>query len=150
MKQELGFHQVLSPHPNATPQSSPFSTDFIFRGFPFLLVSCLSFPGLCLEIISPVSPLCAVQALSRVRLFATPLTAARQASPSFTISRSLRKLMPVELVMLQPSCPLSSPSPPPFGLSQHQGLCQWVSSSHQVAKALELCVYMESVYTRSY
>ena len=33
-----------------------------------------------------------------------------------------------------PSHPLSSPSPPAFDLSQHQGLFQWVSSSHQVAK----------------
>ena len=32
------------------------------------------------------------------------------------------------------SHPLSSPSPPAFNLSQHQGLFQWVSSSHQVAK----------------
>ena len=32
------------------------------------------------------------------------------------------------------SCPLSSPSPAAFNLSQHQGLFQWVSSSHQVAK----------------
>ena len=29
---------------------------------------------------------------------------------------------------------LSSPSPPAFNLSQHQGLFQWVSSSHQVPK----------------
>ena len=35
---------------------------------------------------------------------------------------------------IQPSCPLPSPSPPAFNLSQHQGLFQWVSSSHQVAK----------------
>ena len=35
------------------------------------------------------------------------------------------------------SHPLSSPSPPAFNLSQHQGLFQWVSSSHQVAKVLE-------------
>ena len=39
---------------------------------------------------------------------------------------------------IQPSHPLSSPSPPAFNLSQHQGLFQWVSSSHQVAKLLEL------------
>ena len=38
---------------------------------------------------------------------------------------------------IQPSHPLSSPSPPAFNLSQHQGLFQWVSSSHQVAKGLE-------------
>ena len=36
-----------------------------------------------------------------------------------------------------PSHPLSSPSPPAFNLSQHQGLFQWVSSSHQLAKVLE-------------
>ena len=35
---------------------------------------------------------------------------------------------------IQPSHPLSSPSPSAFNLSQHQGLFKWVSSSHQVAK----------------
>ena len=40
-----------------------------------------------------------VQSLNRVQLFATPWTAACQASPSFTISLSLLKLMSVELVM---------------------------------------------------
>ena len=38
---------------------------------------------------------------------------------------------------IQPSHPLSSPSPPTFNLSQHQGLFKWVSSSHQVAKVLQ-------------
>ena len=37
---------------------------------------------------------------------------------------------------IQPSHPLSSPSPLALNLSQHQGLFQWVSSSHQVAKVL--------------
>ena len=40
-----------------------------------------------------------VQLLSRVQLFATPWTAARQASLSFTISQSLLKLRTVELMM---------------------------------------------------
>ena len=39
---------------------------------------------------------------------------------------------------MQPSHPLLSPSPPALNLSQHQGLFQWVSSSHWVAKVLEL------------
>ena len=39
---------------------------------------------------------------------------------------------------IQPSHPLSSLSPPALNLSQHQGLFKWVSSSHQVAKGLEL------------
>ena len=38
---------------------------------------------------------------------------------------------------IQPSHPLSSPSPSAFNLSQHQGLFQWVSSLHQVVKVLE-------------
>ena len=39
---------------------------------------------------------------------------------------------------IQPSHPLSSPSPPTFNLAQCQDLFQWVSHSHQVAKVLEL------------
>ena len=35
---------------------------------------------------------------------------------------------------IQPSHPLLSPSPPAPNPSQHQGLFQWVSSSHEVAK----------------
>ena len=38
---------------------------------------------------------------------------------------------------LQPSHPLSSPSPPAPNPSQHQSLFQWVNSSHEVAKVLE-------------
>ena len=38
---------------------------------------------------------------------------------------------------IQPSHPLSSPSPLAFNLCQHQGLFKWVSSSHQVAKVWE-------------
>ena len=38
---------------------------------------------------------------------------------------------------IQPSHPLSSYSPPAPSPSQHQGLCQWVNSSHEVAKVLE-------------
>jgi len=45
---------------------------------------------------------------------------------------------------IQPSHLLSSPSPPTFNLSQHQGLFQWVSSSHQVAKVLEFQLQHQS------
>ena len=38
---------------------------------------------------------------------------------------------------IQPSHPLSSPFPPIFNISQHQGLFRWVSSWHQLAKVLE-------------
>ena len=45
---------------------------------------------------------------------------------------------------IQPSYPLSSPSPPALNLSQHQGLFQWVSFSHQVTKVLELQLQHQS------
>ena len=38
--------------------------------------------------------------------------------------------------VIQPSHLLSTPSPPTFNLSQHQGLFQWISPSHQVARVL--------------
>ena len=44
---------------------------------------------------------------------------------------------------VQPSHLLSSPSPPTFYLSQHQGLFKWVSSFHQVAKVLEYFIMKE-------
>ena len=45
---------------------------------------------------------------------------------------------------IQPSHPLSSPSPPAFNLSQHQGLFQWFSSLHQVTRVLELQLQHQS------
>ena len=45
---------------------------------------------------------------------------------------------------IRPSHPLSSPFPPTFNLSQHQGLFKWGSSSHQVAKVLEFQLQHQS------
>ena len=64
-----------------------------------------------------------VQLLSCVQLFTTPWIAACQASLSFNISLSLLKLTSISDA-IQPSHPLSSPSPPAFKLYQHQGLFQ--------------------------
>ena len=50
-----------------------------------------------------------VQSLSRVQLFATPWTAARQVSLSITSSGSLLKLMPIESVMPSNHLTLSHP-----------------------------------------
>ena len=46
--------------------------------------------------------------------------------------------------VIQPSHPLSSPSPPALNLSHHQGLFKWVGSSHQVAKVLEFQLQHQS------
>ena len=68
---------------------------------------------------------------------ATPWTAACQASLAITNSQSLLKLMSKWVGdAIQSSHPLSSPSPPTFNLSQHQGL--------QVAKVLEFQLQHQS------
>ena len=59
---------------------------------------------------------------------------AHQASLSITNSQSLLKFIHWVSDAIELSHPLSSPSPPAFNLSQHQGLFKWVSPSHQVAK----------------
>ena len=71
-----------------------------------------------------------VQSFSHVRLFATAWTAECQASQSITNSQRLLKLN-VHRVgdAIQPSHPLSSPSPPAFNLSQHQGFFFFSSES---------------------
>jgi len=85
-----------------------------------------------------------VQSLSRVRLFANPWTAARQASLSITNSKFTQTHVHRVGDAIQPSHPLSSPSPPAPNPSQHQGLFQWVSSSHEVAKVLEFQLQHQS------
>ena len=78
------------------------------------LYRCLKFTFIFLEFI-----LCcyqddsSVQSLSRVRLFATPWTAARQASLSITNSQSLHKLMSIESVMPTNHLILCHPLLPP-------------------------------------
>ena len=61
--------------------------------------------------------------------------------PGFLVLHNLPELAQIHVHWvgdsIQPSRPLSSPSPPTFNLSQHQSLFQWVSSSHEVAKVLE-------------
>ena len=84
-----------------------------------------------------------LQSLSCIRLFATPWTAACQASLSITNSWSWLKLVSIESIMPSNHLILSSPSPT-FNLSQHQGLFKWVSSLHQVAKVLEFQLQHQS------
>ena len=67
--------------------------------------------------------------------------------PGFPVLHHLLELAQIHVHSvrdaIQPSHPLSSPSPA-FNLSQHQGLFQWVSSSHGVAKVLEIQLQHQS------
>ena len=64
--------------------------------------------------------------------------------PGLTVHHQLREFTQTHVHWIvdsiQPSHPLSSPSPPALNLSQHQGLFQWAGSSYQMAKVLELCL----------
>ena len=85
-----------------------------------------------------------VQLLSPVRLFVIPWTVACQASLSITNSVFTQTHVHWVGDAIQPSHPLSSPSPSAFNLSQHQGLFKWVSSLHQAAKVLEFQLQHQS------
>ena len=65
-----------------------------------------------------------------------------RSTPSFPVLHYLLKFAQTHVHWvsdaIQPSHPLSPSSPPALNLSQHQGLFQWVGSSRQVAKVLEL------------
>ena len=66
-------------------------------------------------------------------------------TPGFPVHHQLQKLAQTHVSdVIKPSLPLSFPSPPALNLSQHQGLFKWVSSLHQVAKALELQLQHQS------
>ena len=78
-----------------------------------------------------------VQSLNRVQLCdpmnrSTPGLPVHHQLPEFTQTHIHRVSDAI-----QPSHPLSSPSPPAPNPSQHQSLFQWVNSSHEVAKVLE-------------
>ena len=80
-----------------------------------------------------------VQSLNHVQLFVTPMDCSMPGFPILHYFPEFAKTC-VHWVndFIQPSHSLSPLSPPALNLSQHQGLFQWVGSSHQVAKVLEL------------
>ena len=95
----------------------------------WVTIKCLSLPA--------VWHVSSVQSLSRVQLFVTPWTAARQGLP---VHHQLLEFTQTHVHWvgdaIQASYRLSSPSPPALNLSQHEGLFKWMSFSHQVAKIL--------------
>ena len=78
-----------------------------------------------------------VQSLSRVRL-CNPMN---RSTPGLPVHHQLPEFTQTHVHRvgdaIQPSHPLSSPTPPAPNPSQHQSLFQWVNSLHEVAKVLE-------------
>ena len=87
--------QILLP---AKASGAVGSSIFCFTISSFCLSSCLTLSR-CFLILFSHWPIVVVQSLSRVWFFATPWTAARQASLSITNSQSLLKLMSIEVLM---------------------------------------------------
>ena len=85
-----------------------------------------------------------VQSLGHVRL-CNPMN---RSTPGLPVHHQLLEFTPTHVHWvsdsIQPSHPLSSPSPPALNLSQHQDLFKWVSSLHQVAKVLEFQLQHQS------
>ena len=69
-------------------------------------------------------------------------------TPGFPVHHQLPELVQIHVHRdgdaIQPSHPLSSPSPSALNLSRHQGLFKWVSYLHQVVKVLEFQLQHQS------
>ena len=82
-----------------------------------------------------------VQLSSVTRLCLTPCDPKFGSTPGLPVHHQLPEFTQTHVHyigdVIQPSHPLSSPSPPTFNLTQYQGFFQWVSSLHQVVKELE-------------
>ena len=82
-----------------------------------------------------------IHQFSSVSLCVTPWDPIDCSMPGLPVHHQLPELVQTQFhrvsYAIQPSHLLSSPSPPAFYLSRHQGLFKWVSSSRQVAKVLE-------------
>ena len=132
-------HLVYSHHSPDGHQDVPLPTFFS------LVVHMASSFGSLQCLLLGKAFLGSVQLLIHVWLFATPWTAAHQASLSITDSRSLFKLMSIDsvmpsnhLILCHPLLLLTSVFP------SIRVLFQWVGSLHQVAKALELQLQHQS------
>ena len=99
-----------------------------------------------LSVIFPMST--SVQFSSVAQLCLTLCNPTDCSTPGFPVHQQLPELAQAQVHRvsdaIQPSHPLSSPSPPAFNLSQHQGLFKWVSSAHQVPKVLEFQLQHQS------
>ena len=89
-----------------------------------------------------------IQFISVAQLWPTLCNLMDCSTPGFPVHHQLPEPTQIHVHWIrdatQPSGPLSSPSPPTFNLSQNQDLFKWVSSSHQVAKVLELQLQHQS------
>ena len=121
------------------PLSLGFSRQEYWDGLPFLPPGDLPNPG-----IQPAS----LQFSSVAQSCLTLCDPQECSTPGLPVHHQLPEFTQTHVHpggdAIQASHPLSSPSPPALNLSQHQGLFQWVSSSHQMAEVLEFQLQHQS------
>ena len=145
-----GWLGHIFPAREENPKQFPKATGFLkaflttrrlglewWRGFSELLVSQQHLPVVTQHTAGWGERTWAAQWLSRLTLgdpmnHSTPGLPVHHQLPEFTQTHVHRVSDAI-----QPSHPLSSPSPPAPNPSQHQSLFQWVNSLHEVAKVLE-------------
>ena len=133
-----------------------------WSGLPFPTPGNLPDPGIE-STLSPVSPHCrqilyhlatgeallSVQFSSVAQSCLTLCDPINRSTPGLPVHHQLLEFTQTHVHRdgdaIQPSHPLSSPSPPAPNPSQHQGLFQGVSSLHQVAKVLEFQLQQQSI-----
>ena len=105
--------------------------------FPILLFSSIFF-ALITEEGFRISPCSSVQVSSVAQSCSILCNPMNRRTPGLPVHHQLLEFTQTHVHQvgdaIQPSHPLSSPSPPAPNPSQHQGLFQWVNSSHEVAK----------------
>ena len=121
----------------------------------FMLINCQEHdPDLCYNLetertrIFICHPTISVQFSSVIQSCPTLCNPMDCSTPGFPVYYQLPELTQTHVHRVsdatQPPHPLSSPSPPAFNLSQHQGLFQGVSSSHQAAQVSEFQLQHQS------
>ena len=112
------------------PPSMGFSRQEYRRGLPFPSPDGLPTPG-----IEPGSPALSVQFSSVTQSCPTLWDPMNRSTPGLPVHHHLPEFTQTHAHQvsdaIQPSHPLSSPSPPAPNPSQHQSLFQWVNSSHE-------------------
>jgi len=111
------------------------SDHFLIRLFAFWLLGCIN--SLYISDISPSSDISSVT--QSCPTLCDPMDCS---TPGFPVHHQLLELIQTHVHWvsdaIQPSHPLSPPSPPVFNLSQHRSLFKWGSSLHQLAKILKI------------
>ena len=121
---------------------------YIWKTFKVILKMVYKYSCIWNEEVTQKLPLAHIQFRSVAQWCPTLCESMDWSTPGFPVHHQLPEPVQTHVHwvsdVIQASHLLLSPFPPAFNFSQHQGLFQWVSSSHQVAKVLEFYLQHQS------